>query len=510
MKPPDTNPAQKAGQKRKMLANSTAQSNIHAIAMSPMHKRSKTLGSSGHTQSVRPSTSLPARSPRATLAGSTTLRRSISQKSLQQSLTQQRLDQTQTDYFMLKAHGVDPDTPLIPEAAAQVTARKQKEEEHRQSVNDRVLRRSGSTLDRSRSRSFTPSSPVQPAILMAPPSSVPRSTSTVKPTAPSSSVTDEDPFLRQLREAKEALSTDETWFKAQTSELEKEIEQQEEFRRSLGSQSNASYENSFAASTNGFARSISSYEYKPPELKPGQTLSRTEERIRRTGARGLAGKPIGGTPKPVAMSRRSAQGIQNAQTALHGCKRSIDDVGHVNGNRVGVNVLRQQPTAELAQQVTSKKLKPNGVSMAALEALQGSGALIPFGSDDHDDELDEDAEESESYEDDEREEHLQGTRYQDDHTYEDHGDAYIAALDNYSDEYEGEGLEYEDEEAEEEEEDVQYPHLPAHGFGEEEEEVEVDEQGNTLPPRSRSAATSTPDTGTGVGSTVDAAIELSD
>ena len=506
MKAPSTNPAQQAGQKRKMLANSASQTNIQGIAMSPMHKRSKTLGSSGNAEVLRVSNSLPARSPRASLTGSTNLRRSISQKSLRQSLTLQRLDQTQTDYFRLKAHGVDPDTPLIPETAAQVVARKQREENYRQSIDDRVMRRPSSTLNRSTSRSSTPSSSAQSARALPPPVSVLASTSAPQSAPVASTVVssvDEDPFLRQLREAREALSTDESWFKTHTSELETEMGQQE-LRRSLGSQSNTSQDNPSTLSANGFARSISGYEYVPPELKPGQTLSRTEERIRRTGARGLASKPIGGTPKPIAMSRKSAQQLHSAETAVQGRKRSIDHIDHIDGDTVALGHYQQQSVGQFAEHTTSKKARPNGVTMKALEALQRSSPLNPFDAGSPDDELDDEDEGTEEYDDDVEQDEVLQARDGSAVAYNDDNEADTEASGEYADEFE-QAVYQEDEE----EEDIHYPDLRAYDYGEE-EEVEVDEDGIPLPPRGKSAATSTPDTGTGAGSTVDAAIELSD
>jgi len=506
MKPPGTNPTQQAGQKRKMPANSTSQSNIQGTTMSRMHKRSKTLGSSGNSGIPRVSNSLPARSPRAILTGSTNLRRSVSQKSLRQSLTQQRLDQTQTDYFRLKAYGVDPDTPLVPETAAQVAARQQREEDYRQSVDDRVSRRLSSALGKSRSRSSTPSSPFQSARSMPPPVSLLQSNFVPQPAPATPTVTstaDEDPFLKQLREAREALTTDETWFKTHTSELQKEIGQQE-LRRSLGSQSNTSQDNSFAVSTNGFARSISGYEYVPPELKPGQTLSRTEERIQQTGARGLANKPIGGTPKSVAMSRRSAQQLHHAQAAVHGRKRSIDEVDHINGDTVDIDDYQQQSATHLAQHATSKKARPNGVTLKALEALQHSSPLNPFDVGSLDDEPEDEGEETEEYDDEIEQEEVLQAQYDGAVAHQNDDETDTEASGEYADEYEEEVYQ-----ENEEEENIHYPDLQAYDYGEE-EEVEVDEDGIPLPPRGNSAATSTPDTGTGAGSTVDAAIELSD
>lgn len=505
MKTPGTNPTQQAGQKRKMLINSTSQSNIQGITKSPMHKRSKTLGSSGNSDITTVSHSPPARPPRAILTGSSNLRRSVSQKSLRQSLTQQRLDQTQTDYFRLKAHGVDPDTPLVPETAAELAARQRREEDYRQSVDDRVSRRLSSALVRSRSRSSTPSGPSQSAESMLPPVSRLQSNSVPQPAPATPTVTstaEEDPFLKSLREAREALTTDEAWFKTHTSELEKEIGQ-EELRRSLGSQSNTSQHNSFALSTNGFVRSISGYEYVPPELKPGQTLSRTEKRIQRTGARGLANKPIGGTPKPVAMSRRSAQQLDHAQAAVHGRKRSLDELDHINGDTVDVGHYQQQSATLLAQHATSKKARPNGVTMKALEALSHNRLLNPFDAGSLDDEPVE-GEETEEYDDDIEQEEVLQAQYDSAVAHPNDDETDTEASCEYADEYEEEVYQENDEE-----ENIHYPDLQAYDYGEE-AEVEVDEDGIPLPPRGKSAATSTPDTGTGVGSTVDAAIELSD
>lgn len=494
MKTPITNPSQKAGQKRKILANSTSQNSIQGGTMSPMHKRSRTLGSSGDTEIFSASTSLPARSPRASLAGAANLRRSITQKSLGQSLSQQRLDQTQTDYFRLKAHGIDPDTPLVPETAAQVAARKQKEEEYRRSVDDRVWRRSSSALDRSRSKSSLPSSPAQSATSMPSSASILRATTIPQAQAPTTSMGPEDPFLRQLREAREALSTDETWFRSHTAELEKEVELQE-LRKSLDSQSAMSQDDSFARSAGGLARSLNGYEYVTPELKPGQTLSRTEERMRQTGARGLANKPIGGTPKPVAMSRKTASQLQN-QGSPYSRKRSINEITQINSYS---DVDHQQlPAAQFAQQVTIKKLRSNGVRMQALGAPQRTNHVNPFDHGTFDEE-----EKCEEYGDDGEQEELIEERYNG--AVEDNDGAHAEA--EYEEEYQEE--EYEEEE-EDDDQDVQYPDLQGYGEEYEDDEVEVDEQGIPLPPRGRSAATSTPDTGTGAGSTADAAIELSD
>lgn len=316
--------AQAAGLKRKTLANSESSSNLDGSTMSSMHKRSRTI-STDDTDSLR--------SPLRSTNGS--LRRSLSQKSLRQAANEQPVDKTQTDYFRLLAYGIDPKTPLIPLTKSQVDEQKRRKEAKDAATISRFSRgrisRSTKSTGESANTASTPSSPVEGAMqLELEPKPTPRIVSTYNP--------DDDPVIKQLREAKATLAADAEWFKSQTAELEREVEQQEALAQSLSrSQSSNS---SFGHSTNGFARSFSGYEYVAPDLKPGQTLSRTEQRIRQTGARGLATKPIGGSPRsdytPVAMSRKSAlQYTQNARQASEinrSRKRSIDDVDEANGS----------------------------------------------------------------------------------------------------------------------------------------------------------------------------------
>lgn len=371
-------PAQQVGMKRKALAHRSSRSDIQGISMSPLHKRSKTIEpGAGHGSSDRnppPST----KSPRTSLSASPDLRRSVSQKSLRQSLTQQRLDQTHTDYFRLKAIGVDPDTPFIPDTAASLAAKKQKEAENQAEALRRITARPSSVLDRSRTSTPTSSTGERQS------PSIPRSTSILQTTERVSKAhvptVGEDPFLKSLREARAAMDQDAEWFKSQTTELEKEIEQHEDFRRSQGS--NSSREESFVASTNGFARSSSGYEYVPPDLRPGQTLSKTEERIRRTGARGLANKPIGGTPTsspkpdyaPVAMSRRTASALRHSQNAyqdtnggIHNRKRSFDEV-HVTNDYNNSDRYHQYSSPDLTQQAMKKAR--NKITLQGLQNIQ--------------------------------------------------------------------------------------------------------------------------------------------
>ena len=111
------------------------------------------------------------------------------------------------------------------------------------------------------------------------------------------------------------MSADTAWFKQQATQIEKEVELLEESRHSASQAT--SRDSPFPSNhglRGGFAR-VNGYEYLPNQSKNDQSLSRTEQRIRRTGARGLATKPIGGTKDylAVAMSKRTARALGESQ-----------------------------------------------------------------------------------------------------------------------------------------------------------------------------------------------------
>jgi hypothetical protein len=122
------------------------------------------------------------------------------------------------------------------------------------------------------------------------------------------------------------MSEDAEWYKTYAVNIEKEIEEQEELARSL---SQASTTPSPHSSASGLAMA-NGYEYLPGPEIPGRSLSRTEQRIRRTGAHGLATKPIGGSGDylAVAMSRESAAKLnvekrpQNLAEVLHSAQKT--------------------------------------------------------------------------------------------------------------------------------------------------------------------------------------------
>ena len=314
-----------AGQKRKSfngqeLRPNTIEPSTGAASISA-HKRSKTMSTTENPNAARQgsplsgfrvSTAQP--SPNTSIfSRSSAFGHSTDSSNLRKSMSSQKLDATRTDYFRLKAMGVDPDTPIVPDTKESLALRQRREAEERQASINRASR-----------RVRTPASDDVPPISMPPPSLSHSRMAEVQP-SPSKASTPaivEDDFLKQIREAREAIAEQTDWFKEQAGALEKEIEQEEEFRRSQSSREGAS-----PLSSSGLARA-NGYEYLAAETKPGGSLSRTERRIRQTGAHGLATKPLRSSSDyvAVAMSKRSAFELNRGLHSPSGRKRSYDDV----------------------------------------------------------------------------------------------------------------------------------------------------------------------------------------
>ncbi|KAJ4537423.1 actin cytoskeleton and mitosis protein, variant 3 [Exophiala dermatitidis] len=387
----DNNPGKVAGQKRKSFSGqeqpqpnlaSPRNGTASGTPVNKGHKRSRTLGTFSepsnrtlrHTLppgvSFRASRSKPPPhvsifSPRSTFG------RSVSgDQNLRESMSGQKVDTTHTDYFKLKAMGIDPETPIIPDTEATLALRKRREEEERKAALARASRRttrlSSSSLQGSPSAgTASPSAFNPPVASPAAPTRAPTAQQQQQVNHATPSPVVEDDFLKQIREAREALAEQAQWFKEQTVTLEREMEQEEqEFRKSSHSSSRHAFESSVLsippATTSvgkggALSRAQTGYEYRPSETKPGVSLSRTEQRIRMTGAHGLATSALGPKPRttsssgyiPVAMSKRSAmtykRGAERAgqdpslrsyrdlstpgmSQNRHGRKRSHDDV----------------------------------------------------------------------------------------------------------------------------------------------------------------------------------------
>ncbi|ETI23530.1 hypothetical protein G647_05332 [Cladophialophora carrionii CBS 160.54] len=355
-----------AGQKRKSFSGqdlraSTVASANGATSVSG-HKRSKTMSTSAHSSptagggapsgaSLRSSTSRPPQHV-SIFSRASTLGRSTSNSDLRKSASSYKLDATRTDYFRLKAMGLDPDTPIVPDTKETLAFRRRREAEERQASINRANRR----LRTSTSDQSPPTAMPPPPLPRAQTTETQQTPRTRPPPAPTSV---EDDFLKQIREAREAMAEQTEWFKQQAVTLEKEIAQDDEFRKSQSSLDAGS-----PVSSSGLAK-VNGFEYLPADTKPGFTLSRTELRIRQTGAHGLATKPLRSTADyvAVAMSKKSALNYSGGSHSSPGRKRPHNDVESSDeissAHKAALHALKRPRAASHHIQVaTPQKPKP--------------------------------------------------------------------------------------------------------------------------------------------------------
>lgn len=311
-----------AGQKRKSLSeHDNLNDSTNAVPSTPSHKRSRTLGalsepSNSTSRYIKHiSGTYPMASP-SVFSQSSLLGRSTSNQNLRHSTSSNRLakddrpklDTTKTDYFRLKALGIDPHTPLIPLTDKQVELKKKRDAEERQRQIDNLKRR------RYYGGSFRPqTSPSPPptaseASTHVSPSPEPAEEPAAPRAKPPAQDDDDDDLLERARAQRKELEEGTSWLKDTRLQLDKQIDEEVERRveEELTANSGHSTPNK---SPNGLARA-NGYEYLPAPTHPGLPLSRTEQRIRATGARGLAYKALHShadyVPVAVAMSKRSA------------------------------------------------------------------------------------------------------------------------------------------------------------------------------------------------------------
>ena len=209
--------------------------------------------------------------------------------------------------------GINPATPIVPDTEETLAIRRQKEPEARQANVTKANRHArSSTSVRSQPISMPPSPPHHAQTQDV------QSTITKTPTPAQV----EDNFLKQIRQAREAMAEETEWLRQQSATIEQEIEQEEECRRSPSNR-----EADSPRSSSGLAK-VNGYDYLPSDTKSGFSLSRTERRIRQTGAHGLATKPLRTRSGyvHVAMSKRSALNYSSGSHPSPDRKRSHDDI----------------------------------------------------------------------------------------------------------------------------------------------------------------------------------------
>lgn len=322
-----------AGLKRKILHGEelnpvTNSKNPRKVARGDTARRSKVMervsaplrGSLSSKPGTSPS---PPHLSTASLPGRSLLLDRNNRTILRRSTGGHKTDSTHTDYFRLKALGVDPDTPVFPDTKSSLERRRRCQEE----LSHPTPRKRASTLSSARVRTSGRDDATSAINIQAP-----INTTTPKTSLPVSKQisleatsrlidSDDDDFLRQIREVRAAMSEDTEWFRTQAAQIEKEVEQ-EELRRSASQKSSTHSDGAAASGLHRGLSRVNGYDYAPsiPQSDSRLLLSRTEQRIRATGAHGLATKPVSDY-LPVAMSKSTRAALINGEVPGRAKKR---------------------------------------------------------------------------------------------------------------------------------------------------------------------------------------------
>ncbi len=321
-----------AGLKRKSLHGDdlspvTNNNNPRKVAKSQTARRPKVMEGGSAISRASPfskpgASPSPPRLGSASLLGRSPLIDRDVRTSVRRSTAGRKIDYTRTDYFRLKALGVDPDTPIFPDTKSSLERRRRRQE----GFSHVTPRKRASTMSSVKVRTSdwdgaTPSINLQAPINITPTkTSIPvsRENSSV---AIGRLIDDDEDFLRQIREVRAAMSEDTEWFRTQAAQIQSEVEQ-EELKRSASQKSSMHSNDTAMAGLNGGLSRVNGYGYAPsiPQSGSQLSLSRTEQRIRATGAHGLATKPVS-EYLAVAMSKSTRAALLNGKVPGRATKR---------------------------------------------------------------------------------------------------------------------------------------------------------------------------------------------
>lgn len=199
---------------------------------------------------------------------------------LRKSVYGQRIDTTRSTYFKLKARGIDPETPVVPDTA--------------RSLSRKRARDSGSDWEHSSSKIGKLEIPESPRI---------EGSLAIQEVSETPS-RDEDPLLAELRELRKTMSEDIAWFREESTNIESASRSPSRGKENLQPSPPPSYGR------------VNGYDVAFAPQASGRSLSRSEMRIRSTGAKGLAHKPLSAfSESHSGVSNRSYGPFQGSTTA---------------------------------------------------------------------------------------------------------------------------------------------------------------------------------------------------
>jgi hypothetical protein len=320
-----------AGHKRKSLHGD--EFNLEIVRNAPRkvakrHQRSRTVGGASTTSKDNSLDSTPVSPPQTRVNSSALSGRSVLldgdvRSVLQRSTSGRKTDSTHTDYFRLKALGVDPDTPFVPDTKSSLERKRR-----RQAVlslptpRKRANTLSSAKAHTSAQHEASPTTSTKARRNGTAPENSLSMSNRMQPKTTYGLQEDDDDFLQQIREVRAAMSEDTEWFRTQAAQIEKEGELGEELR-SASQPSNTDSPAIAASGSNTDLARANGCGYAPLVARSGSQLSqsRTEKRIRATGAHGLATKPVSDY-LPVAMSKSSSAALTSAKNPSRLKKRN--------------------------------------------------------------------------------------------------------------------------------------------------------------------------------------------
>ena len=281
------------------------------------HKRSDTIGDSIMSAPPRPMTRTPYKSRMdVSQVKDGSLLSDILMRQARRLAPNARSDTTRTDYFQLKALGIDPDTPVVP--LTRKRTREEMETDEAKSSKGMNLSSPLSTHSKRLSRS-------QPATQTQPNSG-----------KASGSADDDEELFAQIRSVREALAESEQWCRSERQSIEKSMTPQPD------------------TSPNETPAQRRLREIR----ERGRTPSRTEVRLRAMGDKALLpkgfwdGEGMGmslvgkgkqkevATPRPPSPPRKQVGSARRGFAAL---EKQGQTNGITNGSFRSANNQRQQP-----------------------------------------------------------------------------------------------------------------------------------------------------------------------
>lgn len=296
------------------------------------HRRSQTLGNSVPASPIQASPSHRTRVDISKIPEGSMLYETL-MKQARKAIPNAKSDTTQTDYFRLKALGIDPDTPVVP------STKKRNWDSAELNGTSRSSR--FSPLPHSLSTLASGSSPVGPP-----------TQNSYKPSNPALAEDEDEALFAQLRSIREALAESQQWMQSERQSLEGSMTPQSK------SQSR-SHQTQPQTSTLDLTPSDSNETPAQRRLKEikerGHRPSRTEMRLRAMGDKALLPKgfwdqgDMGQSPKPKMKQeevmvqvdqRRAEEGMDRSLNGYSPGKRRDKELAALNDKKDGESTGR--------------------------------------------------------------------------------------------------------------------------------------------------------------------------